>query len=365
MQKEQPDFLILVSVVLLTVIGLLVLAGAAVPYSLKTTGNPNYFFIHQLLYGFLPGVILGFILFKIDLNFLKKVSFFIFVLAICLMFLVFIPGLGIESGGATRWLSIGPISFQPAEFLKIATIIYLSFWLGSIKKTNFNKNKILISFFLIITLIVLSLFLQSNLSTLVLILSIAFVIYFCADTPLWHSALIGVLILAAVIILINVAPYRIERVKALLNTESAPLEETYHLNQSLISVGSGGVFGSGLGLSLQKFGFLPQVISDSIFAVFAEETGFIGCIILISLFIFFGVRCFILAKRQRNESFKLIMIGIGFWIVFQAFINIGAFIGILPLSGTPLPFLSYGGSHLMMELAAAGLLLNISKYGII
>ncbi|PIR02640.1 MAG: hypothetical protein CO144_01405 [Candidatus Nealsonbacteria bacterium CG_4_9_14_3_um_filter_35_11] len=356
-QKRPPDFILILCILLLLLMGILVLATASAPFSFKITKNPNYYLIHQIIYGLIPGLILGFIFFKLHLNFLTKISLGIFLISLFAMFLVFFPYLGRESGGAVRWIELGPIAFQPSEFLKIATILYLATWLGSLKKRTFFP------FLVIIALISIALILQSDISTLIIITLICFILYFCARTPLWHTILIGGVSIISLPILIKIAPYRIDRLLVFLHSEIEPLGIGYHSKQALISVGSGQIAGSGLGLSIQKFGFLPQSISDSIFAIFAEETGFIGCAFLIILFLILVQRAFSISKNLKDLSLKLIVIGIGVWISFQSFINIGAMIGVLPLSGTPLPFISYGGSHLIAELIAMGVLLNISSNG--
>jgi cell division protein FtsW len=186
-------------------------------------------------------------------------------------------------------------------------------------------------------------------------------IYFIAKTPLWQT---GVLILLAGLcffFLIKISPYRSSRISIFFNPTRDPLGAGYQLKQALIAVGSGGLFGKGLGLSQQKLGFLPQVLGDSIFAIFAEETGFFGALFLIFLFLIFLWRGLKIAKSSSELFFKLLAFGITSQIVVQAFINIGALIGILPLTGIPLPFISYGSSHLLAELIGVGILLNISR----
>jgi cell division protein FtsW len=163
-------------------------------------------------------------------------------------------------------------------------------------------------------------------------------------------------------VLIQIAPYRLSRLAVFLNPDLDPLGQGYQIKQALIGIGSGGIFGVGLGLSFQKFGVLPEPISDSIFAIFAEEVGFIGAILLIVLFAAFAQRSFTVARRSKERFAQLAALGIAAWITMQAFINMGAMIGLLPLTGIPLPFISYGGSALLSEMLALGVLLNISKH---
>jgi len=202
---------------------------------------------------------------------------------------------------------------------------------------------------------------QPDISTLVIILAVAGLMYFLAATPLWHSLLIMLIGSGGLLALIKLASYRMKRWTVFLNPEADPLGIGYQMKQVLIAVGSGGISGLGLGMSRQKFGFLPKPMSDTIFAIFSEETGFIGSIILILLFLIFLWRGFKISKNSQDRFSKLAAFGISCWIVLQTFVSLGSMVGILPLAGIPLPFISYGGSALISELAGAGLLLNISK----
>lgn len=357
MKLKINNVALLVIMVLLVVMGILALATSSTPISLKLTNNPNYYLFHQLLWGLLPGLFLGFIAFKIPLHSLKKWSFLIFIFSYTLMILVFIPALSKTEWGATRWLDLGFFSIQPSEILKISTIIYLASILN-----NEKVRKRFTAFFIVLGLICLSLFLQKDMGTLIVVFSIMMIMFFCSKTPLKQTLVIGLAAVVGFVGLILVEPYRLQRVTSFLHPEADTLGAGYHINQALISVGSGGLSGSGLGLSVQKLGFVPQSISDSIFAIFAEETGFIGCFILIALFFAFFLYAFSLGKRLHDEYLKLMAIGIGSWFVVQALVNIGAMLGLFPLTGIPLPFISYGGSHLMVEIVACGLLLNIAKH---
>lgn len=344
------------------------------PASMERFGNPNYYFFHQIAFGLLPAIILGFIAYKISLRWLKKYAFWLVVFNIVALFFVFLPFIGSKAGGATRWLDFGPFSLQPSEFLKITAILYLSAWIASrlpeakvsgwklnAKRGYYNFIYVFLPFLVFLGLITLALFLQRDASTLGVITITLLVLYFSAKTPLWHTAVVIFTGLTFLMLIIRFEPYRLNRWLVFLNPEADPLGKGYQLRQSLISLGSGGIFGEGLGMSTQKFGFLPQAISDSIFAIIGEEFGIIGCVILISLFILFFWKGIKIAKNSRDRFSSMTAIGIVFWITFQAFVNISSAIGIFPLTGIPLPFFSYGGSHLVAELIGVGLLLNISK----
>ena len=355
--KSIPNVALLVTMILLTIMGVLALATSSTPISLKITNSPNFYLFHQLLWGLLPGLFFGFIAFKIPLHGLKKWSFLIFVLSYILMLLVFVPALSKTEWGATRWLNLGFTSVQPSEILKLSTIIYLAAILN-----NEKARRKFTAFAIILVLICSVLILQKDMGTLIVIFCTMIIMFFCSKTPLKQTAAIGLSAIAGFIALIVFVPYRIDRVISFLHPEADTLGAGYHINQALISVGSGGLAGSGLGLSVQKFGFVQQSISDSIFAIFAEEVGFIGCLVLVALFFSFFLGAFSVGKRINDEYLRLIALGIGSWLVIQAFVNIGAMIGIVPLTGIPLPFISYGGSHLIVELVACGILLNISKH---
>lgn len=361
------DFGLLLAVSGLISIGIIALASSSAVFSLEQFGKTGYYFIHQLFYGIIPGIFLGIIAFFLPLSFYKKGSFIFILFALILMMMVFIPGFGLVSGGALRWLKIGPFSFQPSEILKLSFIIYLSSWLSNRIKAKPQKDKnwkiTLIPFFCILGFIFLLFYFQSNASTLGLILSVGSVMYFLSGTPLWHMLILGLGGLAMSGFMIVFEPYRIRRVLVALNILKDPMGAGYQVKQSLIAIGSGGITGIGLGISQQKFGnYLPQTMSDSIFSIFAEETGFIGCLALILLFIFFFYKCIRIAFKSNDKFSQLFAIGTGVWICLQSFINIGAMIQLFPLTGIPLPFISYGGSHIFMELTAVGILFNISKH---
>ncbi len=288
---------------------------------------------------------------------------------------VFLPFSGTEFWGAKRWINIKGIILQPSEFLKITTILYLASWLKKkmgypeigldLPKTKTKYHNILKEIYLPFLLFLMVLFFifyfQSDISTLGIIFAILLVIYFAAGTPFWHtvSVILGGVI--ALFFLIKKAPYRVSRLIAFLNPNFDPLGISFQVKQSEIAVGSGGIFGQGLGMSFQKFSLLPQTISDATFAVFAEETGFVGCLILISLFLIFLVAGFVIAINSNEKFSQLVALGITFWIIFQGFVNISSTIGIFPFMGIPLPFVGYGGSHLIAELIGVGILLNIAR----
>ena len=359
MVKTKADWILLSIVLILVLLGILILFSVSAPISQNKFGNTYYYLQHQIVLGLIPGLILGFLAFKIDLNKVKKWSLYLFLGNLVLMAMVFLPGIGLSIGGATRWIDLKIFSFQPAELLKITIPLYLTAWLSGLKK-QIDKIKLL-SFLVILALVSVILILQPDISTLILILCISGAIYFLSNTPTWHSLLMLATGIAILFLLINIAPYRMARFLVFLNPDIDPMGIGYQIKQSLIAIGSGGVLGKGIGLSKQKFGLLPNVVSDSIFSAFCEETGLLGPLVLIILFLALLLKTIKISQQTKNKFFKLLALILGIEIVLQAFLNIGAMTGIVPLTGTPLPFISYGGTHLVVELISIGLLLNISK----
>lgn len=366
-QGSTADRFLLLTITALIIFGIIILSSVSAIFSLQKYGDSYYLLKHQIFLGLLPGIILGFLLYRMNLAVLKKWAPKLLLITLFLMIAVFVPFIGKTSGGATRWIELGSVTFQPSELLKLSFIIYLAAWLSSrVAKDSSQKNKktfgqTFFAFLAIIIVIAILLYLQPNISTLGIIILTGLVMYFTAKTPLFHTILISFAGLSALLLFIRLEPYRMSRFLVFLNPDKDPMGSGYQLNQSLIAIGSGGFFGLGLGMSMQKLGFLPQSIADSVFAVFSEETGFIGSVFLISLFLLFFWRGLKIALDAKDVFLQLLAMGIICWIMIQTFVNIGAMIGLLPLTGIPLPFVSYGGSALMVELAAMGVLLNISK----
>ena len=363
---HSPDIVLLAISCALVFFGILILASVSSSFSVQKFGTTFYFFSHQLLYGLLPGILLGTVAFFLPLQALKKWSFPLLLFSVVLLAFVFIPGIGGEIKGAYRWVFLGPISFQPSEFLKLAFILYTAAWLSSrtekkALKSRSGSNNTLLFFGIILGLLSIFLVLQPDISTLGILSLTGLAMYFLASTPLWHTGAMLVLGAGLLFFLIHVAPYRFSRLAVFLDSSLDPLGKGYQIKQALIGIGSGGLTGVGLGLSFQKFGILPEPISDSIFAIFAEEMGFVGSALLLLVFLAFAWRSFFIAQRVHDSFARLAALGIAFWITLQALVNIGSMTGIFPLAGIPLPFISYGGSALLTELIGLGILLNISK----
>ncbi len=351
----------LVTIAILLAFGLLMIMSAGVSYGQVRFDDSYYFFKQQLL-GLTVGAIALFITSKIDYHLWRPLVVPIFAIALIFLILVFIPGIGTTVYGATRWIELGPITFQPSEVMKLAIILYLAAWLaekGEKKVADFNEG--LVPFLGILLLVGFLIIKQPDTGTLGLICFVAMSIFFAAGAHLKHIFSLVGLGFAALAVMIMVAPYRLARLMVFLNPDHDPGGAGYQVNQALLAVGTGGLVGAGLGQSRQKFNYLPEPVTDSIFAVLAEEFGFIGTALLVSLFVYLAFRGLRIAQGAPDMFGRLVVVGVVAWITFQAFINISAIIGLIPLTGIPLPLISYGGTSLAVVLASLGIVLNVSK----
>ena len=358
---KRTDYVLIGATACLLILGILIVMSVSSTIARQKFGLPTFYLFRHVVFGLLPGVILGFLAYKIPLTRFKKWIAPVLLFNLFLMVLVFVPVIGIKLGVARSWLNLGFTTFQPSEPLKLTFILYLASWLAArAEKTKKEFLKTLIAFLSIIGIITLLLALQPDVGTLGIIVITGSLIYFLAGTPLKHVPIIALLGLAGLAVLAKTASYRLDRFLALIK-ETDPMGAGLQIKQALIAVGSGGIFGTGLGMSVQKYGYLPEPMADSIFACFAEETGLVGGLTLIFFFLVIAWLGFMIAKKAKNNFEKLTALGITCWLSVQAFINIGSMLKILPLTGVPLPFISYGGSALITELTGIGILLNISK----
>lgn len=298
----------------------------------------------------------------IPLGYVKLIAPYLYVLSLLFTASVFIPGIGLHANGATRWVDLGFTTVQPAEFLKIGVVLVLAWWLAPRARSLANPKQGIVPFLGFIGLACVLLLLQPNTSTTLLLLATGSVMYFAAGAPWRDFGILAVLAIVMVGALILSRPYVLERVKTFFDPSANALSSGYQIQQSLIAVGSGGLLGRGFGQSVEKFNYLPEPEGDSVFAVFAEETGFLGAAALLALFIGLAARGMVIAGDSRDLFGGLVALGFSFLIVFQAFINIGAMLGIIPLTGLPLPFISHGGTALLATLLMCGLILNVAAH---
>lgn len=349
------------TILVLVVFGLVILSSAGVIEGQKRFDSPYYYVKHQILLGVLPGLALMFIFSRIDYRFWRKLAFPILFVALTLLILVLLPSVGLALKGARSWIAFKGFTFQPAETLKFALIIYLAAWFGikegRIKHWTYGA----LPFIVVMALVGLLLALQPDVGTLGIVIAIAAGVYFVAGAPVKHIAIVVALALVAISAFVMTSTYRLDRIKAALNPVNDPRDSSYQLNQSLIAIGSGGMLGVGFGHSRQKLGFLPETIGDSIFPIIAEELGFVGATATVGLFVLLAIFLTQTARNAPDKFGQLLVTGMEIWIMTQAFINIGGATGIIPLTGLPLPFISYGGTALVALLGGLGIVLNIAK----
>ena len=339
----------------ISVFGLLAVFNSSVVLGFRDFNNQYHFIEDQAVY-LIFGLVLMLIVSRINYRWWYKAAVPLLVITIILLLVVFVPGIGIKAYGAKRWISLGFINLQPTEIAKLSLIIYLSAWFSYKEKGRFLPFLVLVG--IVVTLIVL----QPDLGTAIIITLIAAVLYFVSGAPLVQFGLLIPLIAFGVAILTIIAPYRMTRLLTFLNPDMDPLGSSYHIRQILIALGSGGWFGLGLGKSRQKYEYLPEANTDSIFAVIAEEIGFIGSSILVFGYMFMIYRAFLIARSSPDRFGQLLGTGIATWIAVQTIINLSSMVVLLPLTGVPLPLISYGGSNLISLLIGIGVLLNISTY---
>lgn len=342
--------------------GLLILASASMAVSQKNFGMPSYYVLRQLIFGGLAGAGLFTGSLFLPYRWWKKLSLPLLILALILAALLFIPEVSYSVGGARRWLKFGPLTFQPSEILKFAFIAYLAGWLDARRLEAASVSYGFIPFSLMLAIVGMFLVMQPDLGTLGVVVASAGMLYFLGGGKISQLATLLTFGLAILYFLVQLAPYRIARLAVFLNPGLDTQGIGYQISQALLAIGSGGFWGLGFGKGLQKYQYLPEPMGDSVFAIFAEEAGFLGAAVLILAFGFLFWRGLTIAKRAPDVFGKLLAAGISISIMTQAFINMAAISGLLPLTGIPLPFVSYGGTSLAMTLAGVGILLNISKY---
>lgn len=360
MRRHHPDYIFLITSGVLIVFGLAMLLSASSVLGKQRFGDIYYFLKHQLL-SFGVGIFFFFLAYFIYYRFFQRISFWLLLFNIVLLALVFTP-LGFTAGGATRWITVGSFTFQPAELLKLTFILYVAAFFGTQLKKSKKIKEGLIPFGIVIGIIAALLLKQPATAIFALIFLSGMFMFFVGGARFTHIVLIFILIGLILSLIIAVTPYRKDRLMTYLDPNSDPQGKGYHINQALNALGSGGVLGVGFGNSQAKTSYLPEPIGDSVFALVAEELGFVGAIALIGLFLLFLVRGFRIARDAPDKFSQLAVLGMISTIVLQAFINIASISGLLPLTGLPLPFISYGGTSLIVVLACIGFVANISRY---
>ncbi len=357
--RHSLNWWLIVPTVILVVLGCVMVFSASSYSALKNYGSSTFFLTKQIV-----GAVLGFLcltfFYFVDFNILKKIRFVALGVGLLTLAIVFVPGVGIESYGAKRWIGFGAFSFQASEIAKFCFIVFCS---GHMAKHAENMNKfknslpILLAGFLMCFLIML----EPNMSITICVGVCMIIMLLVGGIKIKHLMFLGIPIILAIPVLILMEPYRISRIMAYLDPWSSPQGEGYQLIQSLYSLGSGGLFGCGLFNSRAKYSFLPFSESDFIFSIVGEELGFVGAVCVLALFCVLIVAGFLVASRSKNRFGCFLATGISSLVAIQVILNVAVVTGLVPPTGLPLPLMSAGSTSLVMFLSAIGILLNIHR----
>ncbi len=360
---KKPDKVLLILLVILITGGFFIFLSASL--GLLARGEVSFTSIafNQFVLGIVFGSVAAFITSRIQYKNWRKYAPYLFGLSVLATFLVFIPGIGMNHGGASRWVNFGPVTFQPVELLKIGVVLFCANFLAHYaRKVHSHGYFGIVALGAIITAVALPLLLQPDTGSLVVIVVAIAAMFFISGLK-WRD--VGIMLLVGIMALTVLAfarPYVFDRITTFINPTADVQGSGYQIKQSLIAVGSGGSFGRGFGQSVQKFNYLPEPIGDSIFAVYAEEFGFAGSSLLLAVFLALLLRMYYIAIKAPDMFGALLVVGIATLIIVQSLFNIAAMLGVVPLSGLPLIFVSHGGTALAVTLASFGIVLNISRY---
>lgn len=352
-QRKIVDKNFLILIISLVILGLIAVADVSAPQAINMTGDKFYFLKQQLVWAGI-GIAALFAAAKIHYSFWEKVATPFFIVSVFLLLVVLLPNLGFRALGARRWIQLGFFSLQPSELIKLSLGLYLA--------KVASKSKGAWSYFIPLVAVAGLIMFQPDLGTTLVVAVIGLSQIFVSGVSFLYFGIALVVGAISALLLILFSPYRRERLLTFFEVTRDPLGKSYHIRQILLALGSGGIFGVGLGASRQKFLFLPESSTDSIFAVIAEELGLIGGVAIIVLFIYFLYKGLKIARNAPDKFSQIAAVGITAWISGQAFLNIASMVALVPLTGIPLPFFSYGGSSLVMILTGCGILLSISRY---
>ncbi len=359
--EHEADKVLVFIIMIILVIGLAALSSATSVLAFKRFGD-SYHYFNQQLFALGVALFFFFIFSKINYTFWKKYAIF-FLFASCLiLLLVFIPGIGADYDKAQRWINLFGISIQPSEFVKVFFLIYLAAWVERRKDDLGFASSGIIPFLFVLAVITILMYMQPDMGTLSIVILSSLVVFFVGGGRILHLFVVGIIGCLVLFGAYYSMPYVQNRFQCFVDPQIDTRDVCYQINQSMIAVGSGGLWGQGIGQSKQKFMYLPEVTADSIFPIMAEELGFVWSSLLIFLYFALFYRGIMIAKNASDKFGQLLAVGIVSWIMLQAFLNIGGMINIIPMTGVPLPLISYGGSAMVSTLIALGILVNISKY---
>ena len=363
MPKSKPSFdrPFLFSVIILTIVGFIVFYSASLGILAKNSEKYSSITFSQAILGLLLGSVAMFLTSRMDFKTWRKYAFWILVAGIILNILVLFPEIGVKHNGARRWIYLGPLSFQTSEILKLGFIIYFAALAAKMKERMSTFKLGLLPLLALLGISGLLLLGQPDTDTFLMLVASGVAIFLVSGGKWKHIFILLLIGIVGLTFLAFTRPYVMSRINTFLHPGEESYGSGYQIQQSLIAIGSGGVFGRGFGQSVQKFDFLPEPMGDSIFAVQAEEFGFVGASALILLFVFFLSRGLKIASNTVDPFGRLLVVGLVIMITAQAFVNIGAMLNVLPLSGITLPFVSHGGTSLFITLLEAGIILSVSK----
>lgn len=357
----RADRVFLVYLGVLVLFGLAGLMSASAPVGYSQFHDAYFFVKRQFFFGIIPGLLVFLIFAKLDYQLWRRLGWALYIFSILLLILVFIPGVGVAINHSHSWISIAGHNFQPAELGKLSVIIVLAIVLTAKKYDWGDWQSSLLPVLAVIAPALLLILAQPDVGTLSILVMVVFVMLYLARVPTRYLTFLAMAGVVCFIGLVVAAPYRAARLTTFLHPELDPQGVGYQMNQAFLAVGSGGFWGLGFGHSRQKYQYLPEVSADSIFAVIAEENGFLVSVGMVCLVLLIAWRGFSLAKESGDDFGYLLVSGIMVWWIWQSFLNIGAMVGALPLTGVPLPFVSHGGSAIVSALAAAGIVANVSR----
>lgn len=359
--KASPDYTYISLIAVMIVFGLIMISSSSVVVASEIYNN-TYAFVTRQIMALSIGVVAAIILSRINYRLWRQLATLFLFGSFILLLIVFIPGVGKAAKGAARWIDLGFFQLQPSELVKISYILYLSAWIEKRENRLQFVQEGLLPFIVLLAPIVLILMAQRDLGTLLVVLITSGVMFFASGAPYKHIAVAGAIGVGLVALLILIAPYRMKRLTTFLNPGADKLGAGYHINQASLAIGSGGLFGRGFGQSLQKYLYLPEPQTDSIFAVVVEELGFFRATLVLAFIGLVAYRGYQISARAPDVFGRMVAFGITSWFLFQALLNLAAIMGLVPLTGVPLPFISYGGTSLIMSLVGVGILVNISRY---
>lgn len=339
--------------IFLLLFGLIMIYSASVAEGLRDFGSKWHFVLLQLKWGG-AGLLLMLLVSRLPTRTWQRLAPLILVGGLMLLVLVIIPGIGTKVQGARRWLILPFFNLQPAELMKLVQVIYLSSWLK-------DRRVALTQFLTYLAVVAGLIMLEPDMGTTLVVVLLAVAMYYLAGFPIRNLFLIGGGVIGAALVAILAAPYRLARVMTFFDPSRDPLGTSYHIRQVILALGSGGIAGLGIGRSRQKYEYLPESTTDSIFAVVGEELGFLGAVLLIGLFGYLIYLIFRIASRARNPYHSLLAGGVGAWLALQVLLNLSAMVALTPLTGVPLPLVSYGGSALITILLGLGLVMGIAR----